>query len=142
MINYADKLNCHQCKGLCCKGHPGLWVDPTRFLRVFALPPPNKPEALCGQLPKGIVLRDVEGVFIATPRLTPEGCAFLAEGGCTLPEAFRPGQCLSLKPAIETLIDGEIHCVIQPEGSTQTAMRNWQRFWNRASRTSTDNRAR
>lgn len=133
MINYADELICRQCKGLCCKGHPGLWVDPMRFLRVFALTAPPKPEALRGQLPKGTVLREVEGVFIAAPQLTPDGCAFLDEGGCVLQEAFRPGQCLALKPAIETLIDGEIHCMLQPEGSTQAAMMNWQKFWTRAS---------
>jgi hypothetical protein len=28
------------------------------------------------------------------------------------------------------LIDGEIHCQLNPHGSTLTALENWRRFWN------------
>lgn len=128
-FNHADPLICRQCRGLCCQGHPGVWVDPLRFLRVFNLPKPASPQALGRTLPVELVLRDIDGVAIPAPQKQVDGCIFLDSDGCQLPESKRPEQCLALEPSLDTLIDGEIRCQLQPEGSTLTALQSWQSFW-------------
>jgi len=130
--SHSDPQMCRQCRGLCCQGHPGVWVDPLRFLRIFKLPDPASPETLRDMLPLEITLREIDGIAIPAPRNGRAGCIFLHEEGCRLPESQRPGQCLALVPSLDTLIDGEIHCQLQPLGSTLTALQNWQRFWNRS----------
>ena len=120
---------CRQCRGLCCQGHPGVWVDPLRFLQAFDLPRPVSVEALRAMLPGELVLREIDGVAIAAPDKRETGCIFLGDAGCRLSESRRPGQCLALVPAIDTLIDGEIRCELLPQGSTLTAITNWQHFW-------------
>ena len=120
---------CRQCRGLCCQGHPGVWVDPLRFLQAFELPHPASVEALRDMLPPGVVLREIDGIAIPAPLSSPSGCCYLQEDGCRLPETQRPGQCLALVPSLDTLIDGEIHCQLNPHGSTLTALVNWRRFW-------------
>ncbi len=133
----ADKLNnpdpqmCRQCQGLCCQGHPGVWTNPERFLSSFDLPRPKTPEILRSMLPRELELREIDHVSIPAPKATENGCIFLDEDGCLLPENRRPEQCLALTPEIETLIAGEIHCELQPQGSTRTAIHNWKSFWDK-----------
>jgi hypothetical protein len=127
--HHSDAQMCRQCKGLCCQGHPGVWVDPERFLKSFDLPAPATPEALNNMLPRELVLRKIDEVAIPAPRRLETGCIFLQADGCQLPENRRPGQCLALVPALETLIDGEIRCGLRPQGSTLTAIRAWRQFW-------------
>jgi len=127
--NHSDAQMCRQCKGLCCQGLPGVWVDPERFLKTFDLPAPTTPEALSSILPRELVLRDIDGVAIPAPRMRENGCIFLTVDGCQLPENRRPGQCLALIPVLDTLVDGEIRCKLPPVGSTLTAIRAWRNYW-------------
>jgi len=126
---HSDTQMCRQCKGLCCQGHPGVWVDPERFLKSFDLPLPAKPAALHKILPSELVLGNIDGVAIPAPRKLETGCIFLQSDGCQLPANRRPGQCLALVPALETLIEGEIRCSLNPEGSTLAAISAWRNFW-------------
>jgi len=127
--NHSDAQMCRQCKGLCCQGHPGVWVDPERFLKSFDLPTPATPEILRSMLPPELVLRDIDDVAIPAPKKLESGCIFLDADGCQLPENRRPGQCLALIPVLGTLVDGEIRCDLKPEGSTLTAIRAWKSYW-------------
>jgi len=127
--NHADPQMCRQCKGLCCQSHPGVWIDPVRFLKNFDLPAPATPVALNNILPRELVLRDIDGVAIPAPRKQENGCIFWAADGCQLPENRRPDQCLALVPALETLIEGEIRCKLKAEGSTLAAIRAWRNYW-------------
>lgn len=128
--NNSDPQICHQCKGLCCQGHPGVWVSPENFFTAFDLPRTRTPDILNALLPKELNLREINGVSVPAPQQTEWGCVFLQDKGCSLPENQRPGQCLALTPNIDTLIDGEIRCELPPEGSTVTAIRNWQAYWS------------
>jgi hypothetical protein len=128
--HHFDAQMCRQCKGLCCQGHPGVWVDPERFLKSFDLPVPATPASLHNMLPRELVLRNIDDVAIPAPRKLETGCIFLQSDGCQLPENRRPGQCLALVPAFETLIDGEIRCGLKPEASTLTAIKAWRNFWS------------
>ena len=128
--HHFDAQICRQCKGLCCQGHPGVWVDPEHFLKSFNLPAPSTPAALHNMLPRELVLRNIDEVAIPAPRKLETGCIFLQADGCQLPENRRPGQCLALVPELDTLIDGEIRCGLQPQGSTLTAIRAWRQFWD------------
>jgi hypothetical protein len=125
----SDPQICRQCGGLCCQGHPGVWIEPERFLATFDLPLTRAQDTLSHILPREIELREIDGVAIAAPRRSSSGCIFLADDGCSLPVNKRPGQCLALVPALETLIDGEIRCQLRPEGSTRAAIRAWQDYW-------------
>lgn len=128
--NHADPQICTQCKGLCCQGHPGVWIDPERFLHSFGLPRPADPADWLPTLSGlGLVLRNIDGVAIPAPAGSEDGCTFLKARGCSLPDSRRPCQCLLLTPALETLIEGEIHCHLPPEGSTLSAIRRWSAFW-------------
>jgi hypothetical protein len=93
------------------------------------LPRPASPSELQSQLPAQVVLKDLDGVAVPAPSEDQNGCVFLTATGCTLPERYRPGQCLLLQPVLETLIDGEIKCELKPEGSTARARQNWSNFW-------------
>ena len=127
--NYADPQMCRQCRGLCCQGHPGVWVDPERFFKAFDLPKTSSPETLHGLLPRELLLRDIDGVAIPAPQTRENGCVFLEREGCRLPENRRADQCLALVPTLDTLIDGEIRCVLKAEGSTLAAIGAWRRYW-------------
>ena len=129
LASHADPQMCRQCKGLCCQGHPGVWIDPERFLKNFDLPAPATPEALNSVLPRELELRDIDGVAIPAPRKREKGCIFLAADGCQLPENRRPDQCLALVPTLETLIDGEIRCQLNAGGSTLAAITSWRDYW-------------
>jgi len=124
-LYHSDTQMCRQCGGLCCQGHAGVWVDPRRFLRIFCTGDAFDP----GHLPEGVVLRDLGGVLVPAPQTVASGCIFLEERGCRLAAELRPCQCLALQPVLETLIDGEIHCTLPPEGGSQTARQNWRQFW-------------
>jgi hypothetical protein len=104
-------------------------VNPERFFKAFKLPRPTSPERLRSVLPRELVLRTIEGVAIPAPRKHDAGCLFLESDGCRLSAAERPDQCLALVPALETLIAGEVHCQLKPEGSTLSAIRAWRDFW-------------
>ena len=88
--NRSEEQICRQCKGLCCQGHPGLWVDPQRFLKTFDLPTPTTAEALRQMLPTELVLRNIEEVAIPAPRKLETGCIFLQDDGCQLPRTAVP----------------------------------------------------
>jgi hypothetical protein len=127
--NHSDPLICRQCRGLCCQGHPGVWVEPRRFLDIFQLAQPASPQALARHISDDLVVREIDGVAIPAPRTGPGGCVFLDDSGCRLPEQARPDQCLALVPSLDTLIHGEIHCRLLPTGSTLQAIRHWRQFW-------------
>ncbi len=130
ITNRADPQICKQCKGLCCQGHPGVWIDPLRFLTIFSLPKPRSVQELKANLPSSdLVIRDIDGVAIPAPRKFQHGCVFLGADGCQLAEDVRPCQCLALTPSIDTLVEGEILCSLPPYGSTSTARRCWAEFW-------------
>lgn len=129
LTDHADAQLCRQCGGLCCQGHPGVWVEPQRFLHAFDLPAPSSPAGLQHRLPAGVGLRQIDGVAIPAPDQQPGGCIFLTSDGCRLPADRRPCQCLALVPVLETLIDNEIRCELRAQGSTLAAIRNWQRYW-------------
>ena len=124
-VVHLDEQMCRQCGGLCCQGHAGAWVDPQRFMRLF-MP--------CGiyqkkSLPMGVTLKDLGGVEVAAPQTLQDGCYFLGDSGCRLDQHHRPCQCLALEPVIETLMEGEMRCILPPESSSKTARDNWDQFW-------------
>lgn len=124
-LHHSDATMCRQCRGLCCQGHAGVWVDPQRFERLFAaghLDP--------GRLPEGIILRELGGIAVAAPRTESHGCTFLTETGCRLDTEQRPCQCLALQPRLETLLEGEMRCTLPAECGSQTARENWLHYWN------------
>jgi hypothetical protein len=128
--NHSDPQICRQCRGQCCQGHPGVWVDPERFLRCFDIRRPDSPDTLCSRLaPLGLTLRYIDGVPIPSPQQNEQGCRFLGSDGCRFTEQKRPCQCLALTPVLETLLDDQIHCILPPDGSTATALKNWRGFW-------------
>ncbi len=128
-----DEQVCRQCAGLCCQGHPGVWVDPRRFAAIFF---PEKTLSLPLLLEQSqrleLELRRVGGIPLPAPRRSPAGCVFLAGSGCRLEPARRPCQCLALIPAIDTLIDGEIRCRLPAGYDTGQASKRWERFWKQA----------
>jgi len=128
-INLDQKI-CSQCKGLCCQGHPGAWVDPVRFFHVFFLGQTPDPEFLRKQLKeRSLEMRDFDGVQVPAPLSGNVGCVFRTPTGCRFPSAQRPCQCLALEPSIETLIHGEIRCRL-PEGySFGPTRKRWMEFW-------------
>jgi len=126
-LHCSDATMCRQCKGLCCQGHAGVWVDPLRFERLFYGQGRVDPD----RLPKGIILRDLGGIAVAAPDTAPHGCTFLTGTGCSLATDRRPCQCLALQPRLETLLEGEMRCTLPPECGSQTARENWQRYWSR-----------
>ncbi len=123
----SDTQLCRQCGGRCCQGHPGVWVDPQRFLRLFCEGERLDPE----RLPAGTHLRRLGDIPVPAPRTTERGCIFLGEHGCRLAATARPCQCLALCPSLDTLLDDEIHCTLPPGYGAQSARENWQRYWNR-----------
>ncbi|MDT8440356.1 MAG: hypothetical protein RQ723_01685 [Desulfuromonadales bacterium] len=129
--NNTDPRICRQCRGRCCQGHAGIWVDPRRFLTIFGLPLPASPADLRMQIAGShLELREIDGVPLPAPQQTDDGCMFLGDHGCRLSPAQRPCQCLALTPVLETLLDDTIHCTLPAAGSTLTALRNWRRFWD------------
>jgi len=126
-----DPQMCRQCGGRCCQGHPGVWVDPHRFSRLFfdgiALTIPMLDE----ELPKrGLVLRDFLGVPVPAPMRNEEGCTFLSADGCRFTEEERPCQCLALVPSIDTLMDGEMNCTMPSTFGSGTARDLWNAYWH------------
>lgn len=127
---HSDPQICRQCRGLCCQSHPGVWTDPQRFYSIFNLTRPKTPEDWLTDLYMlRIEFRDLDGVFIPTPKQTESGCIFLKSQGCSLQLAQRPCQCLALEPNLQTIIDGEIHCHLPQGSSTLTAIQQWRSFW-------------
>ena len=129
-VNNFDLQMCKQCKGLCCQGHPGVWVNPERFIRLFFPVPFKGIEELSTRLQElSLVLRDYAGVLVPAPRGGKNGCVFLRPTGCQLLPELRPCQCLALEPRLETLIDGEVCCRL-PVGFGYGQVRSeWNRYW-------------
>ena len=76
-VKNFDEQMCKQCKGLCCQGHPGVWMNPERFFRLFFSFPPKRIEDLATHLQeKSLVLRDYAGVLVPAPRGGEKGCVF------------------------------------------------------------------
>ena len=122
---------CRQCGGLCCQGHPGIYADPSRFLKSF-FPDgmPSGAQQVEALALIGIDLKNFSGIDIPAPRLAPWGCVFWGREGCRLSAEDRPCECLILQPCLETLLEGEIHCKPR-EGFRYTDVRErWQRFWD------------
>lgn len=126
----SDVEMCRQCGGLCCQGHPGVWVDPHRFAQTF----------FAGKifdekhLPAGISFRNLGDILVPAPQAKEQGCIFLEEDGCRLPEEQRPCQCRALEPSFDTLMEGEMRCSMPPECGSQSARKNWQRYWQQLNR--------
>ena len=123
-----------ECGGRCCKGSPGVWVDPERFFAIFFSGQHLTLEQLREHLPGlGLVLWEKSGVPIPAPRSLASGCSFLGVDGCRFPVAERPCQCLTLIPNKETLVQ-EQGCLCQePEAfSRDAASQLWQDYWSRA----------
>lgn len=128
-----DAEICHKCKGLCCQGHPGAWADPERFASLFLDDlRPDSPGVIMDRLAQlGMLLRDYSGVPVPAPRATETGCIFHGPEGCRLPEEKRPGQCLALIPALESIIDGECRCTLPGEFTYGAVRERWQAWWTR-----------
>jgi len=131
----SDPQLCHQCRGLCCQGHPGVWVNPERFFALFF--PEERPgiKKLRDTLPNlGFELRDLGGVLVPAPSGSENGCSFLGPAGCLLKSSNRPCQCLALQPSVETLMTGENHCFLPAETGSGTAREKWRRYWTELER--------
>jgi len=129
-LTNSDPQLCRQCRGLCCQGHPGLWTDPERFLRLFPTLETASVELAQQLASRQIILRDVGNVPIPAPQKTTSGCIFLTSAGCTLPVEQRPDQCLALTPQLDTLLEGEMRCTMPPEHGSNSARQRWRAFWN------------
>ncbi|MDH3545370.1 MAG: hypothetical protein OEM65_09615 [Desulfuromonadales bacterium] len=136
MLETRDSLDlplCRACGGRCCKGSPGVWVDPERFFAIFFSGQYLTLEQLRERLPGlGLVLWEKSGVPIPAPRSLASGCSFLKVDGCRFPVAERPCQCLALIPNKETL-EQEQGCLCrEPEAfSRDAASQLWQDYWSR-----------
>lgn len=125
-----DPMLCARCGGRCCRETPGVWVDPRRFLAVFALPLPQVPAELDQRLAAlGLAWRDLGGVAVPLPQSDERGCSFLAEEGCRLSVALRPCQCLALEPNLETVRQDELCCELPDDFRLIQARRNWGAVW-------------
>jgi len=136
MLETRDSLDlplCRACGGRCCKGSPGVWVDPERFFAIFFSGQYLTLEQLRERLPGlGLVLWEKSGVPIPAPRSLASGCSFLKVDGCRFPVAERPCQCLALIPNQQTL-EQEQGCLCrEPKAfSRDAATQLWQDYWSR-----------
>jgi len=136
ILETRDSLDvplCRECGGRCCKGSPGLWVDPERFFAIFFSGHYLTLEQLRARLPGlGLVLWEKSGVPIPAPRSLASGCSFLEVDGCHFPVAERPCQCLALIPNKETLQQEQGCLCREPEAfSRDAASQLWQDYWSR-----------
>lgn len=125
-----DPQMCRTCGGRCCQGHPGVWVDPQRFLFSFfggRIPTPAELAATLAS--RHLLLRTIDGVAIPSPRFDEDGCNFRGADGCRLPVPERPCQCLALIPDIETLTQGEMCCTMPDGFRTGQALQRWATSW-------------
>lgn len=126
----SDPQICRQCRGLCCQGHPGAYVDPQRFEGIYLKEQKISADSLQALLPfVGLELKNMDGVPVPAPRKVPWGCVFLGPSGCKLAPDARPGQCLALIPSLDTLLDGEIRCSMPPEYSYGAVRERWKVYW-------------
>ena len=119
---------CTRCGGLCCRSHPGMYLDPGQFLEAWGI----KPEVgalreLFKRVP--LKMKVCMGVPIPRPRNSEKGCVFLGEGGCTLPREKRPLGCLALIPREETILEGEIRCQIPRDLEYVQCFQGWKDFY-------------
>jgi len=132
---HQDPALCRQCGGLCCQGHPGVWSDPARFVRLFFAGRPFGRRELEERLEAlQLELRDYSGIAVPAPRRTETGCVFLRADGCRLAPSHRPCQCLGLVPELDTLLTGELHCRMPPHLGYGRVRANWRRYWHQQAR--------
>lgn len=63
-----DPQICRQCKGLCCQGHPGAWVNLNRFMNSFLPQVRIAPEQFEQRLHElSLTVRDYDGVPVPVP---------------------------------------------------------------------------
>lgn len=125
-----DPQICRQCRGLCCQGHPGVYVDPERFWAIHFDGEVLTPAELGLRLPfVGLELKEMSGVPVPAPRKAPWGCVFLGQDGCRLSSEERPCQCLALEPHLDTLLDGEIRCNMPPGFGYGAVRQRWADYW-------------
>ena len=129
-----DSHLCRECGGRCCKGSPGIWVDPERFFAIFFSGQYLTLEQLRERLHGlGLVLWEKSGVPIPAPRSLASGCSFLEVDGCRLSLDERPCQCLALIPNKQTLEQEQDCLCLELEAfSRDAASQFWQDYWSRA----------
>lgn len=122
---------CKSCGGRCCKGSPGLWIDPQRFFDLFFSGKHLTVEQLNERLPQlGMVMWGMSKIPIPAPLSVMSGCGFLTEDGCRLTVNERPCQCLALIPNPKTLDQQQgCQCQAPAESSREVANRQWQEYW-------------
>ena len=132
--NSLDLPLCRKCGGRCCKGSPGVWVDPERFFAIFFSGQHLTLAQLRERLPAlGLVLWEKSGVPIPAPCSLNSGCSFLTADGCLFSVAERPCQCLALVPNKATLLQEQGCLCLEPEAFTRAVAKQlWQNYWNRA----------
>jgi len=124
-----DSQLCYQCRGRCCKGHPGVWSEPQRFFAIFAEKRlPSAAELAQVLTQHQLTLRDLGGVLVPAPQNTEQGCIALGSDGCKFSTTNRPCQCLALIPNLETLLDDQIHCSLPAQYGSGSARENWRPF--------------
>jgi len=130
-----DAQICRQCRGLCCRSHPGCWGDPQRFFDTFFAGRRLTLPELHRQLNRlELQLRDYDGVPVPAPAVDNQGCRQLGEAGCNYPPDQRPCQCLALVPDLETLLTGELRCPSLPGFGYGEIRQRWQAYWQSRSR--------
>lgn len=129
----VDMQMCKTCGGRCCNGHPGKFVVPERFFEMYPECKKMNEKELEDFLDgRGYELWKFDTSPIPRPKPGYNGCYFLSETGCTLKREEMPCQCLALIPDAKTLVDGQmVHCRMPVEFSSETAVKNWNNYWNR-----------
>jgi len=122
---------CERCGGRCCKGSPGLWIDPQRFFELFFAGQHLTVEQLNARLPElGMVMWGMAGVPIPAPLSFLSGCGFLTAEGCKLSVNERPCQCLALIPNKKTLDQQQgCQCQSPTQASRVRGNQQWQAYW-------------
>jgi len=125
-----DPQICRQCRGLCCRSHPGCWSDPQRFFRIFFDGAPQSLASLQGCVAElKLQLRDYSGVPVPAPGAADDGCAMLGRQGCRFAADQRPCQCLALVPDLATLLSGELACRLLPGHGYGEIRDRWLAYW-------------
>lgn len=117
---------CALCGGLCCRGYPGMYLDPRRFLSIYPDAFDNLPDSFTKYK---LTVKVCMGVPVPMPSYTEEGCIFLTDEGCLLGVDKRPCECLLLEPCEETLWEGEVLCKPVKGFSYVECFKNWRRFY-------------
>jgi hypothetical protein len=130
-----DLVLCQECGGRCCKGSPGIWIDPDRFFALFFPRQKVTLDHLRERLPSlGLVLWENSGVPISAPRSLSSGCSFIGADGYQLSITARPCQCLALNPDKATLdLQEGCRCHFPANYSREKGRQRWQDYWQASS---------